>query len=127
MGTRKSQVEIKALELLRAGKAMCKYDLAAWAHCDQRTAQRILQRIHKARVGVRIARWVSIYRHWIPVYRVGTGHDSAKPKPLLRAEVQRNRRKDMEVRWQEMMEKRAKRYRERGLSDITLLRRPWNV
>lgn len=110
----KSRIEAKALELLHAGTAMCKYDLATLAHCDQRTAQRMLQRIHRAGVGVRISKWVSIYRQWIPIYKLGRGADIPKPKPLSMAEKMAKRRKDLEFRWAEMMIKRSKRLRERS-------------
>lgn len=112
----KSRVEAKALELLKKGARLSKYDLAALVHCDQRTAGRMLARIHQAGVGVRICGWVSIYRAWIPLYRVGRGVDVMKPKPMPASERARRRRANAEVRWDEMMRKRGKRLQERSLA-----------
>lgn len=126
MGTRKSQVEIKALKILQGGKSMCKYDLAAYAHCDQRTAQRILARIHKAGQA-RILKWASIYRHWIPVYAAGRGADCKRPPPITPAESAARRRRDLEVRWEQMMQKRLKRLRERSEREAPItITRTWN-
>lgn len=110
----RSRVEAKALELMEAGQAMSKYDLSRLAHCDQRTAQRILARIHSSDRGVRISRWVSIYRAWIPVYKLGRQVDVPRPAPLTSSEIMARRRKSLEVRWEEMMKKRSKRLREQS-------------
>jgi hypothetical protein len=109
------RVEKVALEMLNAGKVICKYDLAAVAHCDQRTAQRVLKKIHSSSVGVRISRWATIYRQYIPLFFKGPGADFPKPSPKTSAERARKRRKDPEVRWSEMMKKRAIRLHERSI------------
>jgi hypothetical protein len=128
MMRRTSRVEKQAVELLADGRIMCKYDLVALVHCDQRTAQRILARIHGKKIA-RVAKWVSIYRHWIPVYKLGNGTDCPKPKALTSAERAARRRKDLEVRWEEMMQQRLKRMREKSEREapITITRVWQNV
>jgi len=111
------RVELVAWGLLNAGKVICKYDLAAIAHCDQRTAQRALKKIHASRCGVRISRWVPIYRNTIPMYFKGPGIDMPKPAAKTGAERARKRRRNPEVRWDEMMAKRAKRLHERSIRE----------
>lgn len=114
------------MKLLNEGHVISKYDLAAMVHCDQRTAQRMLARIHGARI-CRIARWVSIYHHWIPVYKLGKGTDCPKPRALTHAELVARRRKNLEVRWEEMMQKRLKRLRERSEREAPItIRRTWH-
>jgi hypothetical protein len=115
----RSRVELMALELMAGGARLSKYDLADAAQCDQRTAGRMLARIHKAGIGVRICGWVSIYRAWIPTYRKAPGVDVVRPKPMSGAERARRRRRDAEVRWNEMMIKRGKRLLERSARILT--------
>jgi hypothetical protein len=107
------RVEKFAKDLLEKGRVLCKYDLSALAHCDQRTAQRVLKKIHASHCGVRISRWVPIYRHLIPMYFRGPGVDMPKPEPKTSAQRAAKRRKDPEVRWDELMAKRAKRLHEK--------------
>lgn len=117
------RVEQVAWGLLNAGRVICKYDLSAAANCDQRTAQRALKKIHSSRRGVRISRWTTIYRQHIPMYFKGPGCDFPKPAPKSSAERARKRRRDAEVKWDEMMRKRQKRLHEkslRGVSDAGL-------
>lgn len=109
----RSRVEQRALDLLRAGRVLTKYDLAALAHCDQRTAQRVLARIHAGTVGIRIAMWVSIYTQSIPAYAEGRVSDARKPRPQSSAQRARRRRRDVEVQIDEAMKKRATRFLER--------------
>lgn len=111
------RVEKVALEMLNAGKVICKYDLAAVAHCDQRTAQRALKKIHSARCGVRISRWAPIYRNYIPMYFKGPGIDFPRPEPKSGAERAKKRRRDAEIKWDEMMRKRQKRLHERSIRE----------
>ena len=109
----RSRVEAKALALLKTGARLSKYDLATLAHCDHRTAARMLVRIHTSGIGVRICGWVSIYRAWIPMYRMASGVDVCKPTPLTPTERARRYRANAEVRWDAMMKKRSKRLHER--------------
>lgn len=77
-GRRQSVVELKARGILAAGQKVSKYTLASLAPCDQRTAQRILARLH-AGGWAYVAAWTQIYRHWIPVYKAGHRPDKLKP------------------------------------------------
>ncbi len=81
--TRQSAVELKALDMLAQGRGVCKYALAKAAYCDQRTAQRILARIHKAGQAC-VVGWRPIYRHHIPVYQTGDEPDCPKPLPAAK-------------------------------------------
>ena len=102
----KSRVEAHALTLL--GKsAISKYDLAVSAPCDQRTAQRILQRLHEREVVV-VVEWVYHYHKHIPKYGEGK-KDKPKPKPRTRKQISQKYNSDPERSWTNMMKKRAQR------------------
>lgn len=101
----KSRVEQKARELLLSGERMSKYDLAERAHCHQRTAYRVLIQL-MALDGFKIVAWGRMYFQPIPIFGVGS-RNVPKPKPMTPAQRQRKRRKDVEVRWDEMMKKRS--------------------
>lgn len=116
----RGRVEAKALELLRAGSQLTKYDLAEAAHCDQRTAQRALAKAHMAHEDIRVTGWAKTYRQWIPIYGIGS-RDKPKPEPLTYAQKARRRRADPEVRWNELMSKRAKRLRVKAWKDHPLI------
>lgn len=112
------RVELRARSLLSEGRAMTKYDLAELAHCDQRTAQRVLSKLE----GIYVERWVPVYQQMIPEYRLGYCKDAPKPKGMTPTQRSRKRRKDPEHRIQEAMQKRAKRFIERQNSIVNNLR-----
>jgi hypothetical protein len=103
----KPRVEESA-RLLLVTQRLNKYELADAASCDQRTAQRVLKLLHQKRY-VRICGWDVCYRAPIPIYAIGAGKDAYRPKPIDKNAVQRRRRKDLEVRWEEALIKRKKR------------------
>ena len=78
----KPRVETKAVELLRAGQALTKYDLAKAAPCDQKTAQRVLAKLHSGGIGVRIVWWQQVYYQRIPIYHMSAGMDVKKPEAM---------------------------------------------
>lgn len=88
----KPRVETKAVELLRAGQALTKYDLAKAAPCDQKTAQRVLAKLHSGGIGVRIVWWQQVYYQRIPIYHMSAGMDVKKPEAMDNAARQRKRR-----------------------------------
>lgn len=88
----KPRVETKAVELLRAGQALTKYDLAKAAPCDQKTAQRVLAKLHSGGIGVRIVWWQQVYYQRIPIYHMSEGSDYPKPAAMTHAEQQRRLR-----------------------------------
>lgn len=73
----------KILAALESGKHLSKYDAADIVPCDQRTAQRMLAKIHKEGK-IRICEWRTNYQHKIPVYSVDSVRDVKKPKPVPR-------------------------------------------
>ena len=103
----KSRVREFALNTLERGAQLSKYDLMIQAHCDQRTAQRVLKRLHEETL-VRVVKWVSAYRQKIPVYAYGSGKDKMKPKRDEKARMRRLRA-DPEYAMLESMKKRRKR------------------
>jgi hypothetical protein len=103
----RSRVEAHALTLLGSKSAISKYDLAKSAPCDQRTAQRILKRLHERKVVVIVA-WVYHYHKHIPKYGEGE-KDKRKPKPLTRKQISRRYNADPENSWNRMMKRRAQR------------------
>lgn len=86
------RVENKAIELLRSGEALSKYDLAKASPCDQRTAQRVLAKLHSGGIGVRIVWWQQVYYQRIPIYHISAGRDVRKPEALNNPARQRKRR-----------------------------------
>ena len=88
----KPRVETKAVELLRAGQALTKYDLAKAAPCDQKTAQRVLAKLHSGGIGVRIVWWQQVYYQRIPMYHMSAGMDVKKPEAMDNPARQRKRR-----------------------------------
>lgn len=88
----KPRVETKAVELLRAGQALTKYDLAKAAPCDQKTAQRVLAKLHSGGIGVRIVWWQQVYYQRIPIYHMSAGMDVKKPEAMDNPARQRKRR-----------------------------------
>ena len=64
---------------------------------------------------IHISGWAPIYRTVIPEYSWGEGADVPKPQSTKASDAERMRkiRKDPEYRWKELMQKRAKRSRER--------------
>ena len=104
------RVRTAAVLMLLDGKRISKYDLADSAHCDHRSAQRVLKELHTDGV-VKIAKWVSIYQQKIPVYAKGIRRDAPKPAPVTSAERMRRVRRDPSVRMDELMRKRVKRAR----------------
>lgn len=101
------RVELKAVELFDAGLKFNKYYLAGIAHCDQRTAQRALKKLHENKV-ITIREWCKVYYIWIPVYGYGL-RDKAKPKPLTTKQRYKRYYSNPESAWKSAMKKRAKR------------------
>lgn len=85
----KPRVETKAVELLKAGRALTKYDLAKAAPCNQRTAQRVLDKLHRGGIGVRIIWWQKVYHQRIAIYHMSVGDDYPRPAAMTHAEQQR--------------------------------------
>lgn len=106
------RVKTAALSLLRQGRTMDKYDVADTVFCHPKTAQRALSSIH-GEGKARITAWRTVYKQHIPAYATGPGDDVAKPKALTAKQRSWRRRADPEVRIEEAMQKRAKRYLEK--------------
>ena len=104
----KSRVQVAIERLLEQGYKLTKYEASADAHCDQRTAQRVLRKIH-ASGATHITKWVPVYRQKIPEYAGGAGVDAKKPKPVSAKKRARLRRSDPSYAMRELMQKRAKR------------------
>lgn len=93
---------------LLSQSSLNKYELAEKAQCHQRTAQRILAKLH-AEKRLRICGWDVCYRYPIPRYKLGPGPNRPRPKPVPTIIVQRRRRRNPEVRWAESVAKKKKR------------------
>jgi len=104
----KSAVEPIAVMLLRRGRTLDKYALAAEAKCHQRTAQRVLRGMHQLKM-VYISGWETIYRKHIPSYSIAPGKDKAKPPSITPKLSARKRRKNPEVRIQELNARRMRK------------------
>ena len=87
------RVEAKARELMGQGVALSKYDLAKAAPCNQRTASRVLHKLHQAAMGVRIIWWQKVYHQRVPIYHMSEGSDYPKPPAMDNAERQRRLRR----------------------------------
>lgn len=101
------RVRMRAEELLKEGRRLTKFDLAAEAPCDHRTAQRVLAALDCAYV----CAWVRSYRQPIPEYAFGDA--PSVPRPKAQTTTQRNRRRrreDPELRIREAMTKRKARF-----------------
>lgn len=113
----KSVVERRALEMLRkVGAKVDKYDLAAFAPCDPRTAQRILKRIHLAVPDIKIVAWNRCYQLPIPAYGVSQRSDKPRPKSMTNAQRQRKYRKDPEYSMRCLVRERSRRFRQQQQS-----------
>ena len=86
------RVEIKAVELLKGGEVLSKYDLAKAAPCHHRTAQRVLAKLHSEGIGVRIVWWMKSHNSNIPIYHMSAGRDAPRPEAMDSAARQRKRR-----------------------------------
>ena len=107
------RVERAILELLEQGHAMSKHDAAARVFCDQRTAQKILVKLHSERK-IFIVRWEPSYQQLIPVFSKGTNKNKPKPKPISnKVRLRNKRRTDPEFCIREAMRKRQKRFLEK--------------
>lgn len=106
----KSRIENKAVELFETKISINKYLLAETAYCDQRTAQRILKKLHDSELIV-ITDWHRHYKHWIPVYKRRRKNlsDMPKPAPLPRSEIARRYMMDVENQINRLMRDRARR------------------
>lgn len=106
----KARVENKAIELFESKISINKYSLADTAYCDQRTAQRILKKLHENEKIV-IIDWHRHYKHWIPIYkrRRKDLSDKPKPAPLPRSEIARRYMSDVENQINRLMRDRARR------------------
>lgn len=116
------RVRYKALTLFQDGYAFNKYFLSEVAHCDQRTAQRALKRLHEMRLVV-ISDWCKIYKKWIPIYRAaGRGRrDKPRPEAVTREEINAKRLADPEYMMRELKRKRAKRILNKDKHEINSL------
>lgn len=106
----KSRIENKAVQLFETKIFINKYSLAETAYCDQRSAQRILKKLHENEKIV-IVDWHRHYKHWIPVYRIKLRNlsDKQKPAPLPRSEISRRYMMDVEHQINRLMRDRARR------------------
>jgi predicted metallo-beta-lactamase superfamily hydrolase len=106
----KARIEIKAVRLFETKMVINKYSLAETAYCDQRTAQRILKKLHENNFIV-IADWHRHYRHWIPIYKRKRKNVNDKPKPdsLTRSEIYKRYMMDVEHQINRLMRDRARR------------------
>lgn len=77
----KPRVKSKALDLMRAGKTLTKYELAEAAPCHVLSAHRALKEMHAEFGNVRIAKWVMKHNQPIPAYKIGRGEDAPRPTP----------------------------------------------
>ena len=75
------RVRSKALELLQAGKAITKHDLAKAAPCHVGSALQALRKMHAEIENVRIASWCISHNQPLPVYKLGLGEDAPRPGP----------------------------------------------
>lgn len=98
----------KILRALQDGRRLSKYDAAEMVPCHQRTAQRVLTRLHKEGA-VRIVGWASPTHIKVPEYLWGKGKNKPKPKPLTGAEKNRRRLSDPDIRERVLLQRRAKR------------------
>ena len=104
------RIELKAMELIEAKFSFNKYYLSEIAHCDQRTAQRALSKLHRNNKVV-IKDWFKHYQHWIPIYgksRKGA-IDKPKPLPIPRSEIAKKYSLDVEHQIDRLMRDRARR------------------
>jgi hypothetical protein len=116
-----SRIERATRVLIAEGGRLSKYDLAQKVFCDQRTAQRILDKLHKAN-DCSVVDWVKVYKQWIPVYAAKRKSDKPKPKPLTKAESSKKFKKNHpDYVLGATLRRRAKRLMERikcaGLSE----------
>ena len=109
-----SRVWPKAIAILKLGGRHSKYDISLAVNCSMTHAQKTLREMHELGI-IHISGWVPIYRTVIPEYSWGEGADVPKPQSTKASDAERMRkiRKDPEYRWKELMQKRAKRSRER--------------
>ena len=97
--------------LKKESGGVSKYKAARIIYCDQRTAQRILDRLHKAKY-IRICDWLISKGAYIPIYRIADGKADSPQVPVLTANkttYQRKRRENPEVREKEAAVKRNNR------------------
>ena len=83
-----SRIEPKIRAVLKTRRKFSKYALAEATPCHQRTAQRVLTRLHQ-QGEIHIVAWVSIYHAPIPQYVIGPGKDAPRPRPQTKAETAR--------------------------------------
>lgn len=93
---------------LKSGRKLSKHDAAALVPCHQRTAQRVLTKLHKDG-SVKIVGWVEQYYQKIPAYLWGKGEDKPKPAPLTPAEKNRRYLSNPEIKDIELKRRRARR------------------
>lgn len=106
------RVELAARKLLDFME-MTKCDLAKEVFCHEKTAHRMLLKLHGENF-LRISAWRKAHNQWIPVYsrRRDKRKDMPKPEPLTSGERYR-RYMDEEKSWDQAMKKRAKRLMEK--------------
>jgi len=73
--------EIKAMQLLKNGSALTKYDLAKVMPCHLMSALRVLKNLHAKHEDVCIDHWVLINHQPIPAYKLKRGPDAPRPQP----------------------------------------------
>ena len=80
-------LEQSIIAMLENGELTNKFSVAEFLECDQRTAQRLLSRLHDFKGVARICGWVRSNGSAIPVYTKADGKkDAPKPPPLSTAE-----------------------------------------
>ena len=103
-----SRVMPSIFRLLQSGWELDKNMAAAMAHCDVKTAQRVLAHLWLARE-CHISAWERNRGGPIPTYKLGDARDARRPAPRTSAEIHREARKSELRREQEAAEKRWKR------------------
>lgn len=103
-----SRVMPSIYRLLQSGWELDKNMAAAMAHCDAKTAQRILAHLWLRRE-CHISSWERCRGGPIPTYKAGDARDARRPPPKTAAEIKREERKCSLRREQEAAEKRWKR------------------
>ena len=101
----KSPTMARIVTLLKSGMLLTKHTASDRAHCDKRTAERMLSHLWLERM-VHIASWEKVYNNTTARYRWGNGVDIPRPAPVSPAEKQKKYRSKPEVRERQSAAKR---------------------
>lgn len=102
----KSKIERAILHMIIEGKTLSKFDISKTHGCLAKSAQRVLNSMHKDKL-IRIHAWIKSGDRNVPVYMAGGGKDVPPPKAKTNAErCKKKYRADPEIY---MAKQRAKR------------------